>query len=290
MTTTSIDTAAAARILDFTQHIMKESKESWFKDNNDDIALIVQRAQTTLHERNDALDNASSDGMNKLDADQMQYALSILERLLAEELAATHPTQQMMTQARQQAFSAFPLRSKVRENLSALSIDALIACVFNERVTVLSGLARMKAKEVQRRNDQIEAVTHLRTMIMGGQPTEAEEGKTAKLVIIAHSSDDMVKLHLAAKLAQFDLAPYIMEDKVSRVETVNRIKITLPYGIYQQLNTALTAHTDKHTTLLTGDQLSLTEYKKQIDQAWEFMSHYSKRHHDTLHSIISNMR
>ena len=262
------------------------SLKSWLKDNDQDIALILEQANVILKDRNDELKRIPQAGKQPLTDEEIEYAVGILRDLMTQELAKHHPTQQMLSQSRDEAFANFKVRNKVRLDLNAMSIETLLMHVFKERIDVLGDLLRTQAREKQQRNDQIEAMGELKTLLAGCQPMQGEAGKP---IMVAQSHEQVAKLKLSAMQAKFDLAPYLEKDMNNGMLAKSH-EIALPYAAYQQLNTALTAHTDKQTNLVTSQQLQIVELNKQITQAWEFLSHLNKRHHDTLQTIIHNMR
>jgi hypothetical protein len=251
------------------------SLKSWLKDNEKDIADILAQAKVILKERKP-----------NLSAEEIDYAITVLRDPLVHELAATHPTQKMLTQSREEAFANFKVRKLARANLNKMSIDTLLLYVFSERANVLSDSLRSLAQKKQQRNEQIEAIGKLKTLMAGCQPVQ---GEPVKAIVVAESHEEIIKLKLTALEAEFDLTPYINRD-LNKASLDKNHEFALPFAAYQQLNTALTTHTEKCTADATSEQLQIVELNKKINQVWEFLSNFNKRHHDTLQTIISNMR
>lgn len=264
----------------------KEDLEKiWQQTNKQDIYRIRQKARELLEQRNAALPEKAESGNERLTEEQINYALDgLCEAMTAEYLQQT-PTQRQIDLARQNAFSSLDLklRDKVQQNLNGFSIETLIAYVFSERIKALDEVIREEVRKKQLRNEQMEAIGELKTMLAGVQP---DTGETQKKVTIAKSDKEIMALTVTAQKANFDLTPFIDNNEAGKFAT----KIVLPYASYNQLNTALTAHTDKYTNQDTNQQFLLTELYKRLNQCWEFMSTFSKRHHDTIQTIISNMR
>lgn len=275
--TKAADIATATKAVD-DKAVFKELND-WQQRNEQNIYRIHEQAKKILEERNEKLKQKPEDGKEELTKDQIDYAVNILCDRLIDQYVPQTPVQREIDQARRNAFSI--IHEKVQQNLNHLSLETLIAYVFKERINVLTDVLRDELRKKQLRNEQIEALGALKTMLAGLQP---DTGEALKKVTIAGSHEEIVKLRVAAKQANFDLASHLDQNMVDKT------KITQSYAAYQKLTTALTQETDKNTHLDTSQQLLLTELKKQIDQCWEFMSHFSKRHHDTIQTIISNMR
>lgn len=262
--------------------ITTDSMKSWLAANHDDIQNVIQKAREILQERNEELKRSPRAGEKPLSEEDVEYVLSILRGPLVAELEAYSPTTQILNQTREETFSAFKVRKEVRVNLSELSIETLIWYIFQERITMLDKLIRTKAQEKQQKTDQIEAIGDLKTILAGCQPIQ---GETMRNIPIASSHEDIMKIQLVAKRANFNIDAYLRTNVAAKHHELH-----LPYEKYQQLNTALTAHTDKVSTSITAQQLSLVETTKQREQSFEFLSHFNKRMHDTRQSIIGNMR
>lgn len=266
----------ATRLAEATLPDMK----AWLKDNHHDIKLIIEQGRAQLQKRNELLATAKNTAKEPLSADYIEYSLGILRDLLVQELEALQPTQKILNQTRREAFDQFPLRRETRINLDQFSLDSVIFHVFQERARVLEDLLRSHAKERQRHNDLLENIGLLKTLLAGHQPSQ---GEVVKSVAIAQLHEDIMKIKLIANRAGFN-----MDDYQNLATATNEIVVS--YAHYQQLNMALAAHTDKHTNLMTAQQLSMTDMKKQMDQAWELLSTFMKRIHDLLQTILHNMR
>jgi hypothetical protein len=245
----------------------------WMQANDRDIAAILAQIRVSLEN-------------SKVGTNEKETVIALIQDLLIQEFLEAHPTQQMRTQSYKDVFANFKVRKQVRENLDKMSIEALLGYVFKERIEVLSRLLRQQAQEKQYRNEQIEAIGELKTLLVACQPAP---GEIAKSIVLAQSDEEIFKFRMIAKQADFDLNRYL-EKNISGEISEKQQKFSIPYEIFQQLNTALTAHTDKNTNLMTSQQLQIVELNKQITQTWEFLSNFSKRLHDTVHAIISNMR
>lgn len=254
--------------------------KAWLADNQHDIKLIIEEAKAQLQKRNELLAATPNSTKQALSAEHIEYGLAILRDLLVQELEALQPSQKLLNQARQEAFDFFPLRRETRINLDHFSIDSVIFHVFQERTKVLEGILRGQVKERQKHNDLLENIGLLKTLLAGHQPSQ---GETVKTVTIAQLHEDIMKIKLIANRAGFNI-----QDYQNLTNSTN--EIVLSYAHYQQLNMALAAHTDKHTNLMTAQQLSMTDLKRQIDQAWELLSTFMKRLHDLLQTILHNLR
>lgn len=249
------------------------------------VDALVAKIEKKLDERNEKLALTPVEGETPLNSDQKAYAIAAIRDLLVQELAANFPSQQSLIEARERAAAEFTVRGKICLSLDNMSIEAIVAFVFHERIDVLSKYVRAQAQELAQRNTQMEAIGNLKTLFAGHQPTQGET--TLKEVTVASSHAEIIKLQLAAKMAQFNLQPHLDKRDDSQAKIIDQV--VLPYAVYQQINTALAGHTDKYTNLVTSQQFMLTERKKQLDQCWEFLSTFSKRSHDTVQTIIRNM-
>jgi hypothetical protein len=246
-----------------------------------DIDAFLSHAEDLLHKRNQELETAPENGRNALNSADMTEALAVLREWAIRDIYANKPSQKAANQTRTQAFDNFSI-VKSDIDLEGCSIDVLIMYIFSQRVRILNDTLRQHAREKLRRNEQIEAINQVKTLLAGCQPVQGEAVKEVK---IAHSHNEIAKLQLAAREADFDLSAYM-----DRNLSDEKAKVNLPYAIYQQLNTALNAHTDKYTNLVTSQQLSVVELTKQINLSTEFMSYFNKRLYDTAQAVVSNMR
>lgn len=280
MSTSNIITSKAHTL---AYDVVKDPElRAYLVSNPHDIEGILNKAKAQLEARNEMLTRQAHPDKTPLNTTQIRYAIQTLRDLLVDEIASVHPTQQMFDETRKAAYQEFNLRTDIITNLDKVSLEVMLLSIFETRARSLANILRNKGRERQLHNSRLEALNHAKTFLTGLAPSN---GQMAEKVTITGSDEEFIKLNLSAKIAGFNLKPYISKSTSDAEAAV----CDLPYVTYQQLVSALNGYTEKLSHITSQEQITLTDLKNHYDRALEMMSTLSKKRHDLLQLILRNI-